>query len=234
MAAWLRSRSAVMIGVAVASLLVVLGGVVIGYLVAAPAGSVAEWVAALATVAAFAGASVAVWYASQALRVELARDARRFEAERRAQAALVHIAMDVETEGHVTERFAGGQHSTTYHRPVIPVGATLHLTNASQLPVYDVQVHFYDSPDIGETGPQYVASHGIDEVAPGRQDLPVVFDDETRTAFQRRLESRSNWPPASAQEYRPPEIRLSWNLRDAAGVRWSRRGGVLHESDDGH
>jgi hypothetical protein len=110
------------------SLLILGPAICIGIVADARWGSIAEWVAALATLAAFIAAVIAARFAARALAIEQDREADRQEGEKRAQAALVSAWIEVEYE----VRGDGSRAAVK--------GLTCLLRNASAVPVHDVKV----------------------------------------------------------------------------------------------
>lgn len=107
--------------------LIVFAAAFVGHLMGADAGSYADWLAAIATLAAFAAASIAGWFAHRALRVEQARDRARDDLQTRSQAELVAAWVQM------VWFKAGG--ATTTPTKFVPSEYQLFLRNASELPV---------------------------------------------------------------------------------------------------
>lgn len=120
-----------------AEILVVVGtAIMIGLFTGAETGSMADWVAAMATLAAFGAAILAARYAAGAFALESGRDAQFLAAQRRSQAALVaawpekfipHWEHHQDGTSTVVEGITGG---------------VAMLRNASDVPVTNVHVDF--------------------------------------------------------------------------------------------
>lgn len=117
-----------MLEATLASLLILGPAICVGVAMDGKWGSIAEWVAALATVAAFFAALVAARFAAGALKIEQARETDRLEIKKREQASLVSAWIDIE--------YAVGADGSR----VAVTGLTCRLRNASALPVHDVRV----------------------------------------------------------------------------------------------
>lgn len=91
------------------------------------------WIEALATTAGLGAAVAAAALIVRTLQLETERDEARFEFERRAQATLIAAwGIDVEYE---TAKNQDG-----YEVPAAITGAKLHLRNASQVPVTQLEI----------------------------------------------------------------------------------------------
>lgn len=107
-------------------------------------GSLADWISAIATVAATVAAVFAGFYAYKALRIEQAGDAERHEDRRRAQAEQVnawaeHIRPDPRSPGFNTTGSNGVVQNSSGHDGVRLV---VKLQNLSNAPVYAVRIGF--------------------------------------------------------------------------------------------
>jgi hypothetical protein len=117
-----------MLDATLASLLILGPAISIGIATDARWGSIAEWVAALATVAAFFAAIVAARFAARALKIEQGREADRLDGAIKAQASLVSAWIEVGYEVRADGSRAAAESVTCF------------LRNASELPVHDIKV----------------------------------------------------------------------------------------------
>lgn len=131
-----REGFALRLWVGCAALLPVLGGLIVmvtGNDV--PTGSVAEWVAALATIGALIAAMVAAHFAANQLRIESAREDARLQADQQAQAALVS-AWPVDSEWRDANQDPYSGEFTFEDGPLQRV--RIQVRNASAAPVTHV------------------------------------------------------------------------------------------------
>jgi hypothetical protein len=143
-------------------------------------GSIADWVAAIATGGALIAAIYAGQQAAQIVNVERRRDDQLEANQRRAQAEQIA---------------AWGSGISTY------------LTNASELPVYDVQLNF----TIGKQATGLcIALLVPTQRIPNPTQFAVVQE-----AWNRATSARIHGVPE-------PRTRVSIAFTDAAGVRWER------------
>lgn len=121
-----------------AALLPVLGGLILKAAGAdVPVGSVAEWVAALATIGALIAAMVAAHFAANQLRIESDREDARLRADQQAQAALVSAwPVDTEWQDANQDLYSGG---LTFEDGPLQ-GVRVQVRNASAAPVTNVVV----------------------------------------------------------------------------------------------
>jgi len=98
-------RSAPFAALAFAVVLVVGVAVLVSHEVGDEAGSMADWVEALATVAALAAAAAAAWYAARTFNSEQRRDRERVQEASRSQAVKVTAWAHAEQGGRVNFAF---------------------------------------------------------------------------------------------------------------------------------
>jgi len=191
---------------------IVIVAVVIGFLTDAKAGSYADWLAALATLAAFGAATVAGWYAHRALMVEQARDERRGQDDRarerrelRAQAERVAAwatnPLAAKTDGQ-------------YERPKIEI----LVRNATDLPITDAVMRL--SARIGPRGAlsgqgAFVSMGSITEILVPPSDAPLrsALDPGLADIVRDLMNSNSN-------EHISIQVELTFT--DASGRVWVR------------
>lgn len=191
-------------------------------------GSVAEWVSAVATVAAVIAAVYAGIQAADVLRLERNREERIEEDRRRQQAALVAAWTTFE----LTHGLQRGQ------QKVIIVRVEVHTRNASPVPVTQmrismtvVQVKLLPSGQPHPLSPNFrVASfeHVVGLVPPTAETIESVIPvPEHQRA--RVLSALSDDPSLHV------ELQSSVEFMDAAGVRWRRdhRGTLVELAPDG-
>lgn len=224
----------VVVAVVVAGLTVFALAVLIGWQTDAPTATVADWVAAIATVAAFGAAVIAAWYAGRALRAEQERDAKRDEAERRSQASLIAAWLDEGMYWTSAREVTARAYDPSREVPppqdavaVVPHHTTLVIHNASPLPIYDFTLTLFDEPGPGESELVLAAEHTLGMARAGESVWELTFPREVQDACERRQTSRSDWPPDRVE---PLELHIGWKFRDAAGAGWERHpGGKLSE-----
>ena len=204
----------------------------------ADSGSIAEWVAATATVAAFIAAVYAGVQAGRVVQLERARVDYRDRREQSAQAVLVAAwGGDIITTAKHTIVVSGpgsSQHAEV--GPTIPARFQVTMRNASRLPVFEtwLQVYF-GHPDGRSAGDwQLVAEHRVGTLLP-EVDLEVDlvgaraiglaeqwFGDPASPVYQAMAaEFATRGTPFDA----PPEMAVGWSLRDVSGLHWVHRPG---------
>lgn len=184
------------------------------------AGNAAEWVASLATVAAFLAAVVAARLAGRALALEHERDADRERERRREQVAKFAVWTEETIPwvgGLVTVTFGPGQTQGVNHQqpqPVLPERIPVMVRNASPLPLHGLRLEFYvrakDSDD-----PWTYAGHFKQRIVIPETTEQVVADDVGLWEEMSRVLDRID---GSHDE--PADIKIGWSLRDNAGVKW--------------
>ena len=195
--------------------------VVVGLFTDADDGSTADWMAAIATVAALVAAVVAARYAAGAFDLERSRDEQVFLERKTAQAALVAAW---------PERFIPNQdqeHDGSMTVVEGIVGAIAMLRNASNVPVTDVHLDFtvvLERAD-GHSDAQFRHLGGVD----------IAVLPPTSETVEARWVSTSGavmipGVPTSGDgldyphygTYDPSHLIVDIAFRDAAGVRWHR------------
>lgn len=199
-----------------------------GLIVGADAGSMADWVAALATVAAFCAAVVAARYAAGAFRLERGREAQLLRAQRSAQAALVAAWPD---------RFLPNweqQHSGPDLRVEGIRGAVAMLRNASDVPVTGIHVDFSVvhafADAIAAADIRHLGGSDLAVLPPGQgpQELRWAADGVVMVPGVPTLGDGDDYPDHGI--YDPGRLLVTITFRDAAGVLWHRdRAGHLSE-----
>lgn len=172
-----------------------------------PLGDWATWVQSAATVGALVAAIVAAVVAQKVYNIESERDERtaeerrvRFEAERRGQADKIAAWYAWLPQHH------SGNPGIDFRTPF---GWSAFVRNASDLPIYDVDVEFY-----------YVVPDAPDGNVPGRRGtidrIPVLppQDEVAKIAPSEMLDQVA----AEAQDNHAVAI----EFRDATGTRWRR------------
>ena len=124
-------------------LLIILGpAVCLGIALDARSGSIAEWVAALATAGALLAAGYAALWARDLLSVEHARDARNEDFLRRQQASKVALwgPRNDWVRGQISSDLPDGTKEWTEGGPSSLKSVRFRVRNASDLPIFDVVV----------------------------------------------------------------------------------------------
>lgn len=168
-----------------------------GWALGADPGSYADWLAAFSTLAAFAAAGIAVYFAHQAYRLEERRDEARLQSEVSRQAELF-AAWPGNHEHEVTLRSFQGQ-ERNWGTQVIP---SVYFRNASDLPVTDVSAT--------------VSFKDLDETTLTIAHVPPSEAPVTRSLKVEGLDHKS-------LEEQQPTIALEFV--DATGQRWLREHG---------
>jgi hypothetical protein len=135
-----RADAGFALEVVLAGLVVFAVALTIGLVTGAESGSVAEWVGAISTLAAFLAAVVAAWFASKAYGREVARDRQLARDQRRRQAGLVAAWGATTQEAH--HRTSTDGSADVFETPSL-TSLLLTVRNASELPVSIFQVHIY-------------------------------------------------------------------------------------------
>jgi hypothetical protein len=195
-------------------------------------GSAAEWVASLATVAAFFAAVVAARLAGRTLSVEHRRDAERERERRREQVAQFAVWSDEVIPGIgglVTVDFGPGQTQGVERQqpqPVLPEHIPVTVRNASPLPIHALRLEFYVRAPASADAWMY-AGHFERGLVPPQTTERVVADDLGLWEEMSRVLDRI---PGSHDE--SADIGIGWSLRDNAGVRWRRAAGGAGPVED--
>lgn len=131
-----RSLSAIQILLFALAAMVVLFGVAmfLAWCAAADEGTYPDWLAALATLAAFGAAVIAGWYAHRALLVEQARDGRREEDDRE------RARRDLRQQAEKVAAWSGPLSTSKSNGVVDRVNLDLAIRNASDLPITEVLI----------------------------------------------------------------------------------------------
>jgi hypothetical protein len=191
-----------------------------GLIFGAEAGSMADWVAAVATVAAFCAAVLAARYAAGAFSLERGREAQILQGRRTAQAALVAAWPD---------RFVPNweqQHSGPDLRVPGIRGAVAMLRNASDVPVTGIHVDFdvvnAYADAIAPADIRHLGGVDLAVLPPGQElkELRWVADDVLMVPGVPTLGDESDYPDFGV--YDPGRLLVTITFRDAAGVLWHR------------
>lgn len=174
-------------------------------------GSAPDWLAAVATLAAFAAAVIAGVFAGKAVQREARRDRSRDEEAKRSQAALI-AAWPAETK-----RWTQAMGGTTFTGLQPVSGVMIRLRNASPLPVRDVviqvEVRVRDSDGV-EKRSEFGTSGRIAYLPP--TDVLQYWEEEVHgiASLPQELfvtDSDDN-----------PVFELVTTFTDTSGRRWSR------------
>lgn len=195
--------------------------VVIGLLLGAETGSMADWIAAIATVAAFGAAGLAAWHAARAFNLERERDVQSVRSQRTAQAALVAAWPD---------RFLGNweqQHDgTSLSIPGIR-GAVAMLRNASDIPVTEVHVDFTAVLSFADATAsatmKYLGGTDLAVLPPASAPIEirwVVNEEAVMIPGVPTVGPGDDYPDYGT--YDPARLLVTITFRDATGVRWHR------------
>lgn len=202
------------------SLLVLGPAVAIAVAMDAGAGSVADWVGALSTLAAFIAAVAATRYAARAFFIEQQRDLDRLAAETRAQASLVAAWSDYEVERQVglEPAMGGSAHEPFVGVPVLDLFERV-ARNASRLPVSNfwIQIYLIERDEYERDQYLYVASTFQGRLLP-EDDKPFRCSahDPVVTSINRAFEAQGVLGNAV------PRLVIGWSFRDNASVDWVR------------
>lgn len=182
----------------------------------------ADWLAAFATLAAFAAAMFAGWYVARTYNLEQTREADRVNDVRRAQASLVSVWAE---SGLHTAYGEGG--SSTFAAFI-----DVYLRNASELPVHMLVVQLRARQADPSKFWEYGDTEGVVELPAFRRDTLPPNDEPTVI----QIVSPQLAELANAFESVPNQpsvvVAVSAAFRDSAGRTWARRtDGVLVEVD---
>lgn len=203
--------------------------VVIGLIFGAETGSMADWVAATATVAAFSAAIIAARYAAGAFDLERDREEQFLRAQRTAQAALVAAWPD-RFIPHWQQEHDG---STRAYEGIS--GAVAMLRNASDVPVTNVHVDFTAdlayADGIAEAETVYLGGEDLAILPPGTEPMEIrwsVAPNAVMIPGVPTLGDGNDYPDHGT--YDPSRLIVDIAFRDATGVLWHRdRVGQLAE-----
>lgn len=191
-------------------------------------GNVAEWVAALSTLAALLAALVAAHYAGRTFTIERGRDADRDRERRQVQVA--RFAAWIQDPiawigGLVTTTIESGQPVSVRQQsqPVLPERITVIVRNASALPIHGLRLEFYVRAK-GSSDPWAYAGHYVVGLVPPDTTEEVVADDvglwEEMSRVLDGISGSRDEPVDLAGG-----VNLGWSLTDNAGVRWRKSPG---------
>lgn len=217
---------------AIGMLAVIGSAVVIGLLSGAETGSMADWVAATATVAAFGAAVIAARYAAGAFSLESNREGQLLSAQRRSQAALVAVWPEsfVPNWEH--------NHDGTFTVIEGVTGGVAMLRNASDVPVTSVHVDFTAilayADGLSGAKTKYLGGEDLAVLPPSAEPKAIrwVAPDAVMIPGVPTLGDGQDYPDYGT--YDPSRLIVEITFRDAAGVLWHRdRVGFLTEVIEG-
>lgn len=197
-------------------------------------GSAAEWVASLATVAAFVAAVIAVRVAGRTFALERNRDADRDEEQRRSQAERVAAWIPDPVSwvgGRVTVSWMpdGSQTKAQESVSVVPSRVSVTIRNASLLPINGFQLEFWVRAP-GTSDPLVFAGSYMQAIGliPPETTTSVEIDDGN---LLRELTGPALSLIVGSHDG-PSDLFLGWSFIDNAGVRWRRspRGAITEDS----
>jgi hypothetical protein len=172
----------------------------------------ADWLAAIATLAAFLAAMVAGWFAARAYEIELRRERDRISDTRRAQASLVVVWYDVRLDPMRSVR--------PEPKPPTPWSMFgVWIRNASELPVFDASIQVeVDGTVLGQTSISGEGTGRVGVVPPTREPVFRGLGEEI-TAKLEALRPLSQGSPIAD----PPVPNITLRFTDAAGLLWVRK-----------
>lgn len=198
----------------------------------AEAGTTPDWVAAIATLAAFGAAVVAGWYAHRALRVEQDRDRVRDEVARSAQAAEVaawgELGLFYED---APQAFSLGAETRTL-RPWDPVSLEVTVRNGSRLPVHNLWVQVYIAPKASRHPTWELVSDYYVGTVPPETDVEVDLLDCWEIVSYPKPVANPNSPTFGRlvkamgkhgdafREGQTGVANIGWSFRDLRGEYW--------------
>lgn len=181
------------------SLLILGPAICVGVAVDSEWGSIAEWVASLATVAAFLAAVLAARFTARALGIEQEREKDRQKAITGEQAVLVAAWIEVD----YIKSLSGAR--------VQAKTVACMLRNASPVPVHDVEVRVLLD-----------ASNGLGRKLIGTVDL-ATLPPSTVPVSERIAPFQGTDPIVAVREQGGvPALRCLMDFTDSAGIRWFR------------
>lgn len=206
----------------------------VGQLLDAKPGTLADWIAATATLAALMAASYAGVQTGRTFRLEQKRDAQRDEDRRRQQAELVAVwAGMIESIGpQVTIKWEPGEPARQSQAAgvIYPTSIPVTIRNASALPVYAMAIDIYfgdPSTEVAVLGGRYEVQ---DEVR-GLAVFGTIEGIEVATPdVVASMVSVLKTLPGPRDE--PRTVSIGCSFKDNAGLRWRRNPGGGLESDD--
>jgi hypothetical protein len=193
-------------------------------------GSMADWVAAIATVAAFVAAVIAARYAAGALDLERGREEQRLQAERRAQASLV-AAWPAKFIPHQEL-----QNNDTWLTVEGIAGAAAMIRNASDVPVTGVHVDFWvvhgEETSHQEADIRFLGGVDVKVLPPVTEPQEIQWlagpNGHMVPGVPTTGHHEDYWP--DHPPYDPSRLVVDIIFRDAAGTLWRRdRLGRLEE-----
>jgi len=196
--------------------------VAIGRVSGAATGSMADWVAATATVAAFGAAIIAARYAAGAFHLESSREAQLLSAQRRSQAALVAVWPD---------RFIPNwEHNHDGTSTVVEgiTGGVAMLRNASDVPVTNGHVDFTVilayADGLADADIRYLVGEDLAVLPPSADPREIRWSVASHAVMipgVPTLGDGQDYPDCGT--YDPSRLVVDdITFRDAAGVLWHR------------
>jgi hypothetical protein len=198
-------------------------------------GTAAEWVAALATLAAFLAAVVAARSAARTFTLELNRDADRDRDRRAAQAVRVGAWITGGSDGGVhwvsglvTETFGPGGDVIRIQEPVpvVPEKIAVTYQNASALQVERFRVEIYFRAPGGSDPWMFGGGARRGVVPPNTMEQFQIEDRD----LQQRMRQTLTLIPGSQSA--PSDVAIGWSFVDSAGISWRRLPGEGPREDD--
>lgn len=184
-------------------------------------GSIADWVAAIATVAAFGAAVIAARYAAGAFNLERAREELRIRAEQTAQAAQVAV-----WPHEFLPNWQQEPDGSSFVREGI-AGAVAMVRNASDIPVTNIHIDFRvvhaHADGIAEADIRYLGGVDLAVLPPGQEPSEVRWLAESGAVMipgVPTLGDGMDYPNHGT--YDPSRLVVDVTFRDAAGVLWQR------------
>jgi hypothetical protein len=203
-------------------ILVVFGvAITIGLFTEAEAGSMADWVAAVATVAAFGAAILAARYAAGAFELESGRDAQFLAVQRRSQAALVAAWPD--------KFIPHWDHHPDGTSTIVEgiTGGIAMLRNASDVPVTNVHVDFTvilaHADGLAGAETRYLGGEDLAVLPPSTEPREIRWSIAPTAVMipgVPTLGDGQDYPDHGT--YDPARLMVDITFRDATGVLWHR------------
>jgi|SRR5699024_4235030 len=185
-------------------------------------GSIAEWVAAIASAGALIAAVLAVLYSKKAWEIERGRDRRDDIAASRRQAELIAIV-----PSRTTSRQEIGD-GIAYDFTV----PSVQIANMSELPIYDIVIEnplpshgdHDDHSGCEHQGPYYwgIVGPGTREIELNIQDLETSLIDEGRGVTLRDISADDDQAVGEVCDEWQAIGRPAASFTDSAGRRWRR------------
>lgn len=172
----------------------------------------AGWLEAVATVAAFAAAVTAAWYAAGAFRLESGREARWLEGKQAAQAELVAAWFDMHVEDG-----SGPAHSNPLLDFASQPYPAVFIRNASDLPVTEVTVSYAAITwPAGDWQRTELGADRIGLVPPSATPQHRVLGAAVYGEWSRLVRA------AESADEADPDLLVTVRFLDAAGRMWGR------------